>query len=69
MHIGTHRFHIGSLECFALSDGAFNYPLGSLFASVPVNEVQAALQNRHLKTDRVTTPTSVFSSTPAATAS
>src|SRR3712207_5595480 len=50
------RLELGSFECAALSDGAFNYPLESLFANVPRQQVEEVLRQRNLPTDRVTTP-------------
>jgi glyoxylase-like metal-dependent hydrolase (beta-lactamase superfamily II) len=56
MDASSYRFHVGSFECSALSDGAFNYPLESLFANVPVDQVHAALRDHHLSTEQITTP-------------
>jgi glyoxylase-like metal-dependent hydrolase (beta-lactamase superfamily II) len=56
MDSGNYRFRIGSFECVALSDGAFNYPLESLFANVPVEQIQAALRQHHLSSHQITTP-------------
>ena len=56
MDFGYYRFPVGSFECVALSDGAFNYPLESLFANVPAEQVQATLRQRHLPPGQVTTP-------------
>lgn len=56
MNSGSYGFHVGSFDCVALSDGAFNYPLESLFANVPVEQVQAVLRHHNLPTDQITTP-------------
>ena len=56
MDAGFHRFALGEFECIAVSDGAFNYPLRSLFANAPQQEVESVLQERGLPTDRVMTP-------------
>lgn len=56
MESRRYRFRVGSFECVALSDGAFNYPLESLFANVSVGEIQAALQQHGLPVTHVTTP-------------
>lgn len=56
MSSGSYSFQVGSFQCVALSDGRFNYPLNSFFANVPTEEVQAALRQRQLPVDHVTTP-------------
>jgi glyoxylase-like metal-dependent hydrolase (beta-lactamase superfamily II) len=56
MDANSHRFTLGEFECIAVSDGAFNYPLGNLFANVPQQEVEDALHARGLPTDRIMTP-------------
>jgi glyoxylase-like metal-dependent hydrolase (beta-lactamase superfamily II) len=56
MSSGSYQFTLGSFACAAISDGAFNYPLESLFANVPRDEVEEALRAHNLPTDRVTTP-------------
>jgi len=39
---GSFRFGLGEFECVCASDGAFNYPLESLFANAPVEHVEEA---------------------------
>lgn len=56
MDAGSYRFLLGEFECLAVSDGAFNYSPGSLFANVSQQEVESVLHARGLPTDRVTTP-------------
>ncbi len=56
MNTETFRFTIGQFECVAISDGAFNYPLESLFANVPRSQVEEALRQHDLPTGHVTTP-------------
>jgi glyoxylase-like metal-dependent hydrolase (beta-lactamase superfamily II) len=56
MSFDSQRFQVGTFEGVALSDGAFNYPLESLFANAPVEQVREALRERGLPLDRVTTP-------------
>ena len=56
MDSGSYRFHVGAFACAALSDGAFNYPLETLFANVPVAQVQLALRQQNLALDQMTTP-------------
>jgi glyoxylase-like metal-dependent hydrolase (beta-lactamase superfamily II) len=56
MDSGSYHFHVGAFECIALSDGAFNYPIDSLFANVPVEQVQDALRQHQLSPEQITTP-------------
>jgi glyoxylase-like metal-dependent hydrolase (beta-lactamase superfamily II) len=56
MSEGSYRFTLGRFQCAAIRDGAFNYPLESLFANAPRAEVEEVLRRGGLPTDRVTTP-------------
>jgi glyoxylase-like metal-dependent hydrolase (beta-lactamase superfamily II) len=56
MDIGSFRFEIGEFECLSVSDGAFNYPPESLFASVPLGSIEEALRERNLPTTQIMTP-------------
>lgn len=49
-------FALGAFRCASLRDGAFNYPLQSMFAMAPPAEVEAALRSRGLPTNQVETP-------------
>jgi len=53
---GSYRFKLGDFECVSLSDGSLDYPLRNFFANVPTAEVEAALRQRNLPTDYITTP-------------
>jgi glyoxylase-like metal-dependent hydrolase (beta-lactamase superfamily II) len=53
---GTYHFRLGSFQCVSLSDGSYDYPLENLFANAPATEIEAALRERGLPTDYVTTP-------------
>ena len=56
MNTETFRFKIGSFECVSISDGAFNYPLESLFANVSKQQIVGVLRQRNLPTEHITTP-------------
>jgi glyoxylase-like metal-dependent hydrolase (beta-lactamase superfamily II) len=56
MNTKSYRFGLGEFECVCLSDGSLDYRLESLFANVPIEEVQEALRQRNLPTDYITTP-------------
>ena len=56
MNSETFRFKVGRFDCVAISDGAFNYPLESMFANVPKDQVVEVLRQHNLPTDRITTP-------------
>jgi glyoxylase-like metal-dependent hydrolase (beta-lactamase superfamily II) len=53
---GDYRFALGDFDCYALRDGSFNYPPGSLFANAPEAERAQTLQQRGLPLEHVTTP-------------
>ena len=56
MDVETYRFRVGAFECISLMGGEHTYPSKSLFSSLPQNEVQEALAQRSLPTDRIWTP-------------
>jgi glyoxylase-like metal-dependent hydrolase (beta-lactamase superfamily II) len=56
MGIEIYRFRLGAFECVALSDGGWDYPLTSVFANVPVEQVQETLRRHDLPLDYITTP-------------
>src|SRR5919202_574272 len=56
MNSETFRFKVGRFDCVAISDGAFNYPLESMFANVPGEQIVEVLRQHNLPTDRITTP-------------
>ena len=56
MNSETFRFKVGRFDCVAISDGAFNYPLESMFANVAKQQVVEVLRQHNLPTDRITTP-------------
>jgi glyoxylase-like metal-dependent hydrolase (beta-lactamase superfamily II) len=51
-----YRFRLGCFECLSLSDGSWDYPLKSVFANVPVAQIQEALRRWNLPIDYITTP-------------
>jgi glyoxylase-like metal-dependent hydrolase (beta-lactamase superfamily II) len=56
MSNGSYHFQLGDFECVSLSDGSLDYPLENFFANVPIEQVQAALRQRNLPIDYITTP-------------
>ncbi len=56
MSIGFYEFSFGEYACVCLSDGSLDYPLQNFFANVPLHKIEAALKQRDLPTDYITTP-------------
>jgi glyoxylase-like metal-dependent hydrolase (beta-lactamase superfamily II) len=56
MSTGSYEFPLGDFTCICLSDGSLDYPLQNFFANVPLQEIEAALKQRNLPTDYITTP-------------
>lgn len=56
MSTGTHSFSIGSLDCWALSDGRFNYPSGAFFANAAPEELDEASDQYEVSAQQVATP-------------
>jgi glyoxylase-like metal-dependent hydrolase (beta-lactamase superfamily II) len=49
-------FTIGEIQCIAVSDGTFSYPIGWLFSNVPPEEVESTLRQRKLPATHVESP-------------
>jgi glyoxylase-like metal-dependent hydrolase (beta-lactamase superfamily II) len=56
MTYGNYSFSLGDFHCVCLSDGSLDYPIGNFFANVPAERIVAALQQKGLPTDYITTP-------------
>ena len=56
MNSGSYRFRVGAFDCLALSDGTKDYVPEHFFVNAPMEEVAAALRERGLTPDPVTTP-------------
>ena len=56
MNTRSYSFPLGDFTCVCLSDGSLDYPLQNLFANVSIQEIEAALRQRNLPTDYITTP-------------
>ncbi|MDQ4076523.1 MAG: hypothetical protein M3220_09795 [Chloroflexota bacterium] len=56
----SYRFEVGAFECVAISDGSLNYPLESMFANVPREQVEAVLREKGLPTAHLTTPYTIL---------
>ncbi len=53
---GYYRFMLGDLECVCLYDGIYSYPLKDKFVGVPLEQVQEALRQHNLPTDKARSP-------------
>lgn len=51
-----YRFKMGNFDGVCLSDGGYNYPPQNFFANVPIEQVEALLQQHNLPTDHIWTP-------------
>jgi glyoxylase-like metal-dependent hydrolase (beta-lactamase superfamily II) len=51
-----YRFRLGAFECISTRDGSHNYPLKNFFANVLQEHVEAALRERNLPIEHITTP-------------
>jgi glyoxylase-like metal-dependent hydrolase (beta-lactamase superfamily II) len=49
-------FSVGDVECVAVNDGTFSYPIGWLFSNVPPEEVESTLRERQLPATHVESP-------------
>ncbi len=56
MDFDYYRWNLGDFSCVSLIDGSWDYPLGELFADIPIEQVQEVLRQRNLPTDFITTP-------------
>ncbi len=56
MSTDIYRFRLGDFECACLSDGSWDYSTQKLFANVPGEQLQAALRQRNLPLETITTP-------------
>jgi glyoxylase-like metal-dependent hydrolase (beta-lactamase superfamily II) len=52
----SHRFHVGEIECLAVTDGTFSYPTNWIFSNVDRQQIESALRERGLSTEHVETP-------------
>jgi glyoxylase-like metal-dependent hydrolase (beta-lactamase superfamily II) len=52
----SNRFKVGEIECVAVSDGTFSYPIGWLFSNVPPEQVESRLRERKLPVTHVDSP-------------
>ena len=50
------HFKVGEIECAAVSDGTFPYPIEWLFSNVPPEQVESRLRERKLPTTHVDSP-------------
>lgn len=56
MTSGVQRFQIGEIECVAVSDGTFSYPVEWLFSNAPAEELEDQLRKRKASTSHVESP-------------
>src|SRR5580704_8235732 len=52
----SQSFKVGDIECIAVSDGTFSYPIGWLFSNVPAELVENSLRERKLPETHVESP-------------
>jgi glyoxylase-like metal-dependent hydrolase (beta-lactamase superfamily II) len=50
------RFNVEDMQCIAVSDGTFSYPIGWLFSNVPADQVESRLRERKLPATHVESP-------------
>jgi glyoxylase-like metal-dependent hydrolase (beta-lactamase superfamily II) len=50
------RFNVGEIQCVAVTDGTFSYPIAWLFSNVPPEEVESTLRQRKLPPTHVESP-------------
>ncbi len=56
MHKGYYRFQLGDFRCICISDGTKDYVPKFFFNNVPEAEIETALKEKNLPTDKITTP-------------
>jgi len=56
MNTNAYSFSIGSLDCWALSDGRFNYPSETFFANASADELKSASDEYDVSPRQVATP-------------
>jgi glyoxylase-like metal-dependent hydrolase (beta-lactamase superfamily II) len=56
MTAGSPRFKVGEIQCIAINDGTFSYPIGWLFSNVPAEQVESSLRERKLPATHVESP-------------
>jgi len=64
MKAESYRFNLGDFGCVCLSDGYFNYPIETLFANLPKEDIEEVLRQHNLPTTQIMTPyTTLFVNT------
>ncbi len=56
MDAESHWFKVGAFDCLAVSDGCLTYPPAVFFVNASKSDYEAALRERNLPLDGVTTP-------------
>jgi glyoxylase-like metal-dependent hydrolase (beta-lactamase superfamily II) len=49
-------FSVGDIECIAISDGTFTYPIDWIFSNAPRGQLEDNLRDRHLPLNEVVSP-------------
>jgi glyoxylase-like metal-dependent hydrolase (beta-lactamase superfamily II) len=49
-------FSVGDIECTAISDGTFTYPIDWIFSNAPREQLEDNLRDRHLPLNEVVSP-------------
>jgi glyoxylase-like metal-dependent hydrolase (beta-lactamase superfamily II) len=56
MTSSNYRFHVGEIECVAMSDGTFSYPIAWAFSNVSTEQAESKLRGQNFPTTQVETP-------------
>lgn len=56
MASSTKSFSVGDIECIAISDGTFSYPVNWVFSNVRQEKLEGSLRDRDLPSNQVVTP-------------
>ena len=49
-------FRVGGIQCIAISDGTFSYPIEWIFSNAPKEQLEGSLSNHDLPFNQVVTP-------------
>ena len=56
MALSRESFSIGDIQCVAISDGTFSYPVEWIFSNAPKEQLEDSLRNHDLPMNQVVTP-------------
>jgi hypothetical protein len=55
----TKSFSVGDIQCIAISDGTFSYPVNWVFSNVPEEQLEGSLRDHNLPSNQVVPRTPV----------